>query len=342
MIDNEYKQELIQKVNTMLKSSGENHTLLYLSLYGSHLYGTHTSSSDLDLRGVFLPSYESLLLGEIPKEFRFSTGSNSSQNGADDIDINIFSLHKFIKLIREGDTNGLDLYFGQYNKDCVLFKHPEFETLLSSVSSILDIKDSKAYIGYSIGQAKRWGIKGSNYGTIKAIKNILDDHIKVINTDKFILADVVEQILRECGHKSNCFVKDIKDVSYLIVIGSAHQLNITLEEFKNRINKAYNQFSSRIVKAGENDIDYKALSHAVRVLDQCAELYETGYITFPLVNVQLISDIKAGKMDYEAIEEIILKGLDKAESLRASCDIAYKYNKLFVANELKRLYTVLG
>ena len=37
-------------------------TLLYLTMFGSQLYGTSTGSSDVDIRGIFLPSQKSLVL----------------------------------------------------------------------------------------------------------------------------------------------------------------------------------------------------------------------------------------------------------------------------------------
>ena len=39
--------------------------------FGSHLYGTDTENSDVDYKGVFLPSKEDILLGRIQKSYNF-------------------------------------------------------------------------------------------------------------------------------------------------------------------------------------------------------------------------------------------------------------------------------
>lgn len=77
--------------------------------FGSHLYGTATSESDVDYKGVFLPSKEDILLGNIPKNYSFSTKVNGSKNNPDDIDVELYSLHYFIKLACEGQTVALDM-----------------------------------------------------------------------------------------------------------------------------------------------------------------------------------------------------------------------------------------
>ena len=36
--------------------------LIYLSQYGSHLYGLNTENSDLDFRGVYIPTLDDIIL----------------------------------------------------------------------------------------------------------------------------------------------------------------------------------------------------------------------------------------------------------------------------------------
>ena len=80
--------------------------------FGSHLYGTATPDSDLDYKGVFLPTKEQIYLGNIPKSNSHSTKQTSIEgvkNSNDDVDTEIYSLHYFIKLACEGQTVALDM-----------------------------------------------------------------------------------------------------------------------------------------------------------------------------------------------------------------------------------------
>ena len=41
--------------------------LIYSTLFGSRLYGTELPDSDYDVKGVFLPTADEILLGNPPK-----------------------------------------------------------------------------------------------------------------------------------------------------------------------------------------------------------------------------------------------------------------------------------
>ena len=52
---------------------------LFECVHGSHLYGLNTPESDIDYKGVFMPSIDELLLGKSPKQISESTGNDSSK-----------------------------------------------------------------------------------------------------------------------------------------------------------------------------------------------------------------------------------------------------------------------
>lgn len=59
--------------------------LVFLTVFGADLYGTvRRGESDLDLRGLFLPTLESLVLGTAPKSIHYTTGRADRRNQADD------------------------------------------------------------------------------------------------------------------------------------------------------------------------------------------------------------------------------------------------------------------
>jgi predicted nucleotidyltransferase len=64
--------------------------------FGAHLYGTATPDSDVDYKGIFLPTKEELLLGRVPKSHNYSTGREESRNTKNDIDIELYSFYYLI------------------------------------------------------------------------------------------------------------------------------------------------------------------------------------------------------------------------------------------------------
>ena len=53
--------------------------ILYLSKFGSHLYGTDTPESDSDFKGIFLPSKEMLFLEKRCRSLSYVTGNDKSK-----------------------------------------------------------------------------------------------------------------------------------------------------------------------------------------------------------------------------------------------------------------------
>jgi len=82
-----------------------------------------------DFKGVFLPSKEQILLGTGKDTLSNSTGSQTSKNSVFDIDLELYSLTKFMKMIADGDTAALELLHTP--DDMILEKTEEWEEIVS-------------------------------------------------------------------------------------------------------------------------------------------------------------------------------------------------------------------
>ena len=71
--------------------------------FGSHLYGTDTPDSDLDLKAVYLPEAHDILLQRV-KATVTSNRVNAAghKNQAGDVDSEIYSLQRYLHLLAEG------------------------------------------------------------------------------------------------------------------------------------------------------------------------------------------------------------------------------------------------
>jgi len=140
-------------------------------IFGSHLYGTDTPESDTDYKGIFLPTRDEVLLGRIPRHFGETTGNDRSKNTKDDTDIELFSLHEFIKLACEGQTIALDMLHAPVDKwidstiiwSDIVHDREKFYT-----------KNLKAFVGYARRQAAKYGIKGSRLDAAKAVLDLFE------------------------------------------------------------------------------------------------------------------------------------------------------------------------
>ncbi len=73
--------------------------------------------------------------------------------------------------------------------------------------------------------------------------------------------------------------------------------------------KVYENYGHRARAAMNNEgIDWKAVSHAVRVAGQALELLSTGHITFPRPDAEYLLAVKRGELDYQEVAAV-LEGL---------------------------------
>jgi len=328
----------------------EGHRVLYMVKFGSHLYGTSRPESDTDLKGIFLPSKVSCLLGEPKKHFTSKTGDNNSKNTADDVDIQLWSLQYWLDLVRKGETNAIDLLFSHTYPEMIMYDTGELKRAFTYHHGLFTAKDCNSYIGYAIGQARKYGVKGSRMGAIKRVLEYLDHLTSDWHDSKiefFVdtrLKNVSEGLLDNCGDASYCFLKELKGPngelkSYLVLCGSKHDLDITLEEFYNRVKKAYDTYGERAKMAEQNQgIDWKALSHAVRSIDQMRELLASGKIKYPLKTAQKLLDIKRGVFSWKDVETMITDGLEEINRLQTESPTFHQYDPMFVESLVLSLY----
>jgi predicted nucleotidyltransferase len=74
--------------------------------FGSHLYGTNTPSSDLDIKGIYLPKAKDILLQRIAPVCSFSRPKDHGEkNSADDVDQEFYSPSKGTVKLKLSETS---------------------------------------------------------------------------------------------------------------------------------------------------------------------------------------------------------------------------------------------
>lgn len=345
--------------------------ILFKSKVGSFLYGTNNENSDLDIKGVFLPKIEELILGNASKHYVINTSNGKIRNTKDDIDETYYSLQYFLELAAKGETNALDLLFAYTNSNAVLYIDDVWKDLINNLDKIVT-KNVNSYLGYCKSQCIKYSIKGEKLSNFKEFENfllkykmdknihgtsiLLKDALKkeepTILSDNFIDRIGVGKENREklnfsefanFNFGNHCYfeksknkeiyltISDIKFCIYEDIIDCIHKLERTISSYGKRAEAA------SIEKA-----DYKAISHCVRVLFQTEELLTTGRIIFPLKEAEFVKSIKynTSKMSYDEIMAFIENQINYIDSeiipksqLRDKAD--YKFIEEFILKQYR-------
>lgn len=330
--------EIVERIKNLCAENG-GHKLLYVTLYGSHLYGTAGPDSDKDYKFLFLPDKDFLLSGKRIKHITVSSGQDTEKNTENDVDIQGWSIQYFCELLARGETNALDVLYSHTNPTAVVYKNTAVNKLFEQHSKFYNLKRVKSFLGYANAQAKKYGIKGKR---LKVFKDILDDctlqYYRYHDGD-YKLDDFIVYIISHYGEKDNCNIIYQNDRRFLYINGSFHMPSIKLSEFLDRIEKEYNKYGERAGKAMISDgEDYKALSHAYRCFLQYEQLMEYGYISFPLYKkLEFVKRIKNGDVDKTALHAALKNRIDAVENIDSD-NLENKHDKKFVENFILSLY----
>lgn len=304
--------------------------IIFKTLSGSKLYGTDSINSDTDIKGVFLPEVDDLLLCKAPKHYTFTTNNSNKKNDSSDVDETYYSLQYYLELLAKGDTTALDMLFAYTNEKAILQTSPIWNNIINNIDAFIT-KNMKAYLGYCKSQCIKYSLKGDKLNNFYKFLNFLsrensytwaeEGDITLYHCLNFALKGnynnkVLDKYIPKIGEEKikftkidfgeHCYIETANNKeSYLVISGIKFQLNDWCKSNMDKVERVIDNYGKRAKNAAEdNGVDYKAISHAVRVILQVEEILKTGKLQFPLKEAKFIKSIKY-KTTEMSFEEII-------------------------------------
>ena len=324
---------------TIMKIEDENDVkVVYLSYSGSKLYGTHSKESDTDYKGIFIPSHRDILLKKDKGSISFTTGDKHSKNSKDDIDFTLHSVYDFFSHLKKSETGAIDLLFSMWATETIVLKDQLFIELIKANYSIFLNSNMKSFIGYALGQSKKFGIKGAKYKELDSFFRFLSSAASKYSDNEKLKENLWGELKEHVSSKNYTHISFLFDagpkagnstaeeIEYISILGKKFHSDNKVGYFVERVGRLYKGFGNRTktVASTEDKIDYKALSHAYRVALETQELLETGFIQFPLKDAKFIKDIKYGKIDAEKVINEIETLLERVDNLILKSELPKK------------------
>ena len=118
---------------------------------GSALHGAKvTGYDDLDIYGVFIEPPEKIIGVDSYEHFVWSTGTNDTKNGKDDIDITLYGLQKWATLACKGNPSILHFLFAKNTQPS-----DTWNRITENRDQFLCRKHSKQFLGFASAQLMR-------------------------------------------------------------------------------------------------------------------------------------------------------------------------------------------
>lgn len=314
--------------------------LIALSTFGSRLYGTILPTSDWDFKGVMLPTADQILMQE--RESTASLKSKSGKvegvkNGAEDYDVEIFSVYRFLELLAEGQSNAVDLLFTP--RDQFFRRGHLFEQIWENRSLFLN-KHCKQAVGYAYAQANKYGLRGNRMAALIYVTDALQHgHL---NHPRMALGEYLDAYCpnfwkyletdKEIGH----FIRKSIEEGSQLPGGKLEHLQVCkkMAGYTSSVKNAYSLYKKELDEYGDRSkaayvaggVDTKALYHALRIVKQTEELLLTGHVTFPRPEADYLIKVRTGEVLGAEVAEKIEEGFDairaaqKVSVLRENAD----------------------
>lgn len=293
--------------------------------FGSHLYGTATPASDMDIKAVHLPAASDILLLRAKPVYSQKTKADMlAKNTAEDTDFESYSLQKYLALVAEGQTVALDMLFApawafQGEPDAL------WRDIMDNRHRLLSRKYA-SFVGYCRQQANKYGIKGSRVAAARQALELLSDAL----ADKGAhakLGDHAEAVEALAASHEHMAIADHTMVSGGIVrhwdvCGRKMPYTSSVKTAHEIMARLVAEYGKRALQPESNQgVDWKALSHAVRIGRQAIELLQTGNVIFPRPDAADLVAIKTGQREYTPVAEDIENLLTQIEATSAASSL---------------------
>lgn len=306
----------------MTELNYENNWLIYKCEFGSQVYGTSTLESDVDYKGIFIPSGRDLILQRAPKHVQNNTKKDDTErNTKDDVDEEYFSISRYLDLLADGQTVAIDMLFVPDKN--ILVRNIYWDIIRDNKDKFLS-KQVSSFVGYCAAQAGKYGLKGSNLAAFRLAYDFFKDKPDNDRVEKY-LAEMEGELINIAKNNSRYHEKNIPLIKFAeltlnngviqkhLQVGAKckHNMKVTCklarEIWKHQVDRYGERSKMAEINMGQ---DNKALSHAVRIAEEAEELLLTGFITQPRPNAEFLLKIKKGLVPYKEVADLICHKLD--------------------------------
>jgi hypothetical protein len=277
--------------------------ILFKCLFGSRLYGTQKPESDYDYKAVYNVSYDEYLAkrGNLN-----TTNTVTADPHGVKVETECFHVQEFARLLNQNQTIAMSMLFCP--REHWLESSPQWEELVANRDRIVS-RNIMPYIGYARSQAVKYSLKGDRLGTLEAFIS----HVKVCMTKYGPLELPTEAFEKMCesfeGREGVRIWVDVKggvETKLIEVCGKSFGATTALKLSEPPLRSLWEQYGQRARTAMEtNGRDLKAMYHAVRIVSEASEILNTGFVTYPRPEVDLLMRVRNGEMSNGEVQDLL-------------------------------------
>jgi predicted nucleotidyltransferase len=346
-------------------------TTLFTVLTGSHLYGTAGPSSDFDYKAVVLPKLDDLLLNKkVTNRKEKPEGLKAGDKMlAGETETEYLPLQVFFDDFFNGQTYALEVAFavmhglhevpGQNGEKLNRFKYQQ--RLMTELVERFLTRNVKKMVGYAVAQSRMYGLKTERFTSLKTFLDTVHTHfensmfselktetkMRETRLNSEVHADLLAAVLK-LPHVKEVQVFNArggKETSPgLEVAGKQFPLTNSWLTVYSSLKGTLENYGERVKQFDGEGVDWKALSHAMRITEQVLELSTKGTLAFPRPNALFLRAVKNGEVTLEEATAYLDTAFSMVDEAVANSVLQERTPELekefeeFKLKELKALY----
>ncbi|MGI4946007.1 MAG: hypothetical protein ACRYHQ_36520, partial [Janthinobacterium lividum] len=240
------------------------------------------------------------------------------RNGPGDVDHESYGLQHFLDLLLAGQPMALEMLFAP---DGAMTVSPDpLWREVQAMAPQLVSRRITPFLRYCRRQAELYGAKGARAAAARQALTLLEEaEARHGGTAKLAVAEHALAAFATVTPHAAMVEVDVGEgrlVRHFELCGRKAPLHVTLKSAREMATRLLASYGARALQAEEEGgVDWKALSHAVRVGQEALELLTTGRLSFPLAGATYLLDVKLGRLPYAAVTE-------EVEGLLAAVEVA--------------------
>jgi hypothetical protein len=187
------------------------------------------------------------------------------------------------------------------NKVTVMMRELQDKFLTSNV---------KKMVGYAVAQSQLYGLKTERFTTLKKVVEMLHEHLAFFPaTTTLAEEDGLRDRLLKLPHVKPVMIENSAGGSALApaldIVGKKFPLTNKVVTLVNSLQGLLDGYGARVASFEGEGVDWKALSHAIRITTQVLELSRTGKLAFPNASASSLRMIKEGQLKLEDATDLL-------------------------------------
>lgn len=303
--------------------------IIYLTHTGSKLFGLETQNSDTDVKGIFIPSLEDLLLKKEVHDISMNSSENNKINSRDDLDMSFVSIYKFLEGLKTANPDSVDLMFSMFSDKKII--ETREATVISENFEVLINNNPNKFIRSALNNLEKNQNKINRLRELILFRDFINDSFAETDEDCRVV-DIFDEIknnfIETKDINFNTQSKDptieISEKKYSVKHISLHDLNIHIEN-------AIAKYGERIISylENKNGVHVKSFTYTLRMAAQFQELAKNRFISFPLKPLQrgLLMQIKNGEInDLDFLNDLVEKQSKECFEIAKTIEPSYVRN----------------